>query len=163
MSQQQAVINTSDPSHTTSLRWREKISYGLGDMGFNFYWANISAFLLIYYTDVFGISAAAAGTMMLITKIIDAITDPLMGALADRTQSRFGKFRPYLLWMALPLAGAGVLTNFAKPSGSRRCPFHTPSRRYSRPSRAQLRAVPPPQFSCQPWTGLLVSRQLWIP
>ncbi|OBP15699.1 cation transporter [Rheinheimera sp. SA_1] len=116
MSQQQADIafsdqsNTSNLIHTSPLRWREKISYGLGDMGFNFYWANISAFLLIYYTDVFGISAAAAGTMMLITKIIDAITDPLMGAIADRTQSRFGKFRPYLLWMALPLAGAGVLT-----------------------------------------------------
>ncbi|MBU2425399.1 MAG: MFS transporter, partial [Gammaproteobacteria bacterium] len=67
--------------HQPPLRWREKIGYGLGDMGFNFYWANISAFLLIYYTDVFGISAAAAGTMMLITKIIDAITDPLMGAM----------------------------------------------------------------------------------
>jgi len=97
--------NTSTP-----VRLREKIGYGLGDMGFNFYWANISAFLLIYYTDVFGISAAAAGTMMLVTKIIDAFTDPLMGAIADRTRSRFGKFRPYLLWLALPLAGAGVLT-----------------------------------------------------
>ena len=99
MSQQQAETPPATLSHTAPLRWREKISYGLGDMGFNFYWANISAFLLIYYTDVFGISAAAAGTMMLITKIIDAVTDPLMGALADRTQSRFGKFRPYLMWM----------------------------------------------------------------
>ncbi|WP_337879554.1 MFS transporter [Rheinheimera sp.] len=90
--------------------WLEKLGYGAGDIGFNFYWANISAFLLIFYTDVFGISAAAAGTMMLITKVIDAFTDPLMGALADRTQTRFGKFRPYLLWLALPLAGAGVLT-----------------------------------------------------
>jgi len=95
---------------TTAVRLREKIGYGLGDMGFNFYWANISAFLLIYYTDVFGISAAAAGTMMLVTKIVDAFTDPLMGAIADRTRSRFGKFRPYLLWLALPLAGAGALT-----------------------------------------------------
>jgi len=92
------------------LKLREKLGYGVGDMGFNFYWANISAFLLIFYTDVFGISAAAAGTMMLITKIIDAFTDPMMGAIADRTKSRFGKFRPYLLWLALPLAGAGVLT-----------------------------------------------------
>ncbi|WP_430456852.1 MFS transporter [Rheinheimera sp.] len=92
------------------LRFWEKAGYGVGDIGFNFYWANISAFLLIFYTDVFGISAAAAGTMMLITKIIDAFTDPMMGAIADRTRSRFGKFRPYLLWLALPLAGAGVLT-----------------------------------------------------
>lgn len=92
------------------LRFWEKAGYGVGDIGFNFYWANISAFLLIFYTDVFGISAAAAGTMMLITKIIDAFTDPMMGAIADRTRTRFGKFRPYLLWLALPLAGAGVLT-----------------------------------------------------
>lgn len=89
---------------------QEKIGYGLGDMGFNFYWATISGFLAYFYTDVFGISAAAAGTMMLITKIIDAFTDPAMGAIADRTKTRYGKFRPYLLFAALPLAGAGVLT-----------------------------------------------------
>lgn len=114
-SQNIATQNTATPNSAaqhsvTPVRLREKIGYGLGDMGFNFYWANISAFLLIYYTDVFGISAAAAGTMMLVTKIVDAFTDPLMGAIADRTRSRFGKFRPYLLWLALPLAGAGVLT-----------------------------------------------------
>ncbi len=94
----------------TSIGLKEKIGYGLGDMGFNFYWANISAFLLIFYTDVFGISAAAAGTMMLVTKIIDAFTDPVMGAFADRTKTRFGSFRPYLLWAALPMAAAGVIT-----------------------------------------------------
>ena len=93
----------------------EKIGYGLGDMGFNFYWATISGFLAYFYTDVFGISAAAAGTMMLITKIIDAFTDPAMGAIADRTKTRWGKFRPYLLFAALPLAGAGVLT-FTTPN-----------------------------------------------
>ena len=92
------------------LGFGEKVGYGLGDMGFNFYWATISGFLAFFYTDVFGISAAAAGTMMLITKIIDAFTDPAMGAIADRTQSRFGKFRPYLLFAALPMTAAGVLT-----------------------------------------------------
>ncbi len=89
---------------------KEKIGYGIGDLGFNFYWANISAFLLIFYTDVFGISAAAAGTMMLVTKLFDAFTDPAMGAIADRTKSKFGKFRPYLLYGGLPMAAAGVLT-----------------------------------------------------
>ncbi len=89
---------------------KEKIGYGLGDLGFNFYWANISAFLLIFYTDTFGISAAAAGTMMLVTKIFDAFTDPIMGAIADRTKSKFGRFRPYLLYAGLPMAAAGVLT-----------------------------------------------------
>jgi len=95
---------------SAQLSWREKISYGVADMGFNFYWANIATFLMFFYTDVFGLSAAAAGSMLFVVKIINAFTDPIIGAVADRTQSRFGKFRPYLVWMALPLAGAGVLT-----------------------------------------------------
>ncbi|NHZ41934.1 MFS transporter [Massilia sp. CCM 8693] len=94
----------------TPLPLREKISYGLADMGFNFYWANIATFLMMFYTDVYGISAAAAASMMFVIKIVNAFTDPLIGAVADRTSTRFGKFRPYLVWMALPLAGAGVLT-----------------------------------------------------
>ena len=93
-----------------ALTLREKAGYGLGDFGFNLYWANISAFLLIFYTDVMGLAAAAVGTMMLVTKLVDAITDPLMGALADRTRSRWGRFRPYLLFGAIPMAVTGVLT-----------------------------------------------------
>ncbi len=95
---------------TSGLTWREKISYGVADMGFNFYWTNIATFLMIFYTDVFGISAAAAGSMLFAIKLVNAFTDPMVGALADRTRTRFGKFRPYLIWMALPLAAAGVLT-----------------------------------------------------
>jgi len=95
---------------TSGLSWREKISYGVADMGFNFYWTNIATFLMIFYTDVFGISAAAAGSMLFTIKLVNAFTDPMVGALADRTRTRFGKFRPYLIWMALPLAAAGVLT-----------------------------------------------------
>ncbi|AKC86879.1 MFS transporter [Pseudoxanthomonas suwonensis] len=95
---------------TARLPLREKIGYGIGDFGFNLYWANISAFLLIFYTDVMGLAAAAVGTMMLVTKLVDAVTDPLMGAIADRTRSRWGRFRPYLLFGALPLAVTGVLT-----------------------------------------------------
>jgi glycoside/pentoside/hexuronide:cation symporter, GPH family len=92
------------------LTQREIVGYGLGDMGFNFYWTNISTFLLIFYTDVFGITAAAAATMLFVVKIFNAFTDPMIGAFADRTQTRWGKFRPYLLFMPLPLAVAGVLT-----------------------------------------------------
>jgi len=102
--------DTTPSAPTAALPWREKISYGLADMGFNFYWANIATFLMIFYTDVFGISAAAAASMMFVVKLVNAFTDPLIGAAADRTTTRFGKFRPYLVWMALPLAGAGVLT-----------------------------------------------------
>lgn len=100
------------PSDSSSdhLPWREKIAYGLGDAGFNCYWACLSAFLMIFYTDVFGLTAAAAGTVMSVVKMFSIFSPPMFGALSDRTQSRFGKFRPYMLWMALPLAGASVMT-----------------------------------------------------
>ena len=92
------------------LSWREKLGFGVGDLGFNLYWTTIASFLAAFYTDVFGISAAAAGTMLFVTKIVDACTDPLMGAVADRTRTRWGKFRPYLLFAGLPMAAAAVLT-----------------------------------------------------
>lgn len=98
-----------------TLDWGEKLGYGVGDLGFNLYWTTIASFLAAFYTDVFGISAAAAGTMLFVTKIVDAFTDPLMGALADRTRSRFGKFRPYLIFAGVPMAGAAVLT-FTTPN-----------------------------------------------
>jgi GPH family glycoside/pentoside/hexuronide:cation symporter len=74
-------------------------------------------FLLFFYTDIFGISAAAAGTMFLVTRIWDTVNDPLMGILADRTNTRWGKFRPYLLWLAIPFGVIGVLT-FTTPDFS---------------------------------------------
>jgi GPH family glycoside/pentoside/hexuronide:cation symporter len=101
--------------NSNALPWREKIGYGVADMGFNFYWTNVATFLLIFYTDTFGISAAAAAGMMTAVKLINAFTDPLIGAAADRTTSRHGKFRPWLAWMGLPLAGAAVLT-FTTPN-----------------------------------------------
>lgn len=104
--------NTND--RMAYLKLREKVGYAAGDFGFNLYWASIASFLAVFYTDIFGIPAAAAGTMFLITKIIDAITDPIMGAVADRTQTRWGKFRPYLLFAGVPMAGAAVLT-FSTP------------------------------------------------
>ena len=94
---------------------KEKIGYSLGDSASNFYWKTFEFFLIIFYTDVFGISAAAVGTMLLVTRILDAVADPAMGALADRTKTRWGHFRPYILWFAIPLAAAGVLT-FTTPN-----------------------------------------------
>ena len=93
----------------TPLRLREKIGYGLGDMASNFYQGFFGIFLLIYYVDVYGISPAAAGTMFLLTRLVDAVTDPAMGLIADRTQTRWGKYRPYFLWMAVPYALLGYL------------------------------------------------------
>ncbi|MEO0789770.1 MAG: glycoside-pentoside-hexuronide (GPH):cation symporter [Bacteroidota bacterium] len=92
------------------LSWRERIGYGLGDAGFNFYWAIIGSYLVFFYTDIFGITAAAAAVMVTVTKVIDAVTDPVMGAIADRTETKYGKFRPYLLFGALPMMGAGIMT-----------------------------------------------------
>ncbi|MGA2435585.1 MAG: MFS transporter [Bryobacteraceae bacterium] len=94
---------------------KEKIAYSLGDSASNLYWKTFEFFLIIFYTDVFGISAAAVGTMLLVTRIADAVADPVMGALADRTKTRWGHFRPYVVWFALPLAAAGVLT-FTTPN-----------------------------------------------
>ena len=94
---------------------KEKIGYSLGDASSNLYWKTFEFFLMIFYTDVFGISAAAVGTMMLVTRLADAVADPVMGSIADRTNTRWGHFRPYVLWFALPLAVAGVLT-FSTPN-----------------------------------------------
>ena len=80
----------------------EKIGYGLGDTASNILYQAWSFFLMIFYTDVFGIDAKVASFMFLITRVWDMINDPLMGMLADRTNTRWGKFRPYLLWMAVP-------------------------------------------------------------
>ena len=98
----------------TNLRFSEKLGYGLGDGASNFFFQVFNLFLLYYYTDVFGLSPAAVGTMFLVTKIVDTITDPMMGIIADRTQTRWGKFRPYLLWMAIPYGFCGYLM-FANP------------------------------------------------
>jgi GPH family glycoside/pentoside/hexuronide:cation symporter len=105
-----AAVPPDRPSTAPTLRWREKFAYGAADMGFNLYWTNVATFLLIFYTDTFGIPAAAAATMMTAVKLLNAFTDPLIGACADRTRSRHGKFRPWLIWMSVPLAGAAVLT-----------------------------------------------------
>ena len=103
-------MSKSKPKLTNPLSTKEIIGYAVGDAGFNFYWIIIGSYLSYFYTDIFGISAAAAGTMFLVTKIVDAVTDPAMGAIADRTNSKWGKFRPYLLFGALPMAGAAILT-----------------------------------------------------
>jgi GPH family glycoside/pentoside/hexuronide:cation symporter len=88
---------------------KEKLAYGLGDFGASLVFQSQLAFLLFFYTDVFGIAAATAGTILLISRIIDALSDPVIGAIADRSESRWGKYRPWILWTALPLAAASIL------------------------------------------------------
>ncbi len=97
---------------TDKVSLREKIGYGLGDAASSMYWKIFGMYLLFFYTDVFGISAAAAGTMFLITRVWDSLFDPVVGVMGDRTNSRWGKFRPYLLWVAVPFGVIGVFTFF---------------------------------------------------
>ncbi|MDR3340396.1 MAG: MFS transporter [Candidatus Symbiothrix sp.] len=89
---------------------KEKIGYGFGDMASSMFWKIFGMYLLFFYTKVFGISPAAAGTMFMLVRIFDAVNDPLMGIIADRTHTRWGKYRPYLLWFAIPFALVGITT-----------------------------------------------------
>ena len=99
------------------IKLTEKIGYGCGDMASSMFWKLFGAYLMIFYTDVFGLPAAVVGTMFLITRIWDSAFDPIVGVVADRTHSRWGKFRPYLLWLAVPFGIIGVLT-FVTPDWS---------------------------------------------
>ena len=88
---------------------KEKIAYGLGDTASNIVFQTVMLFLSFFYTDIFGISPAVVGTLFLVVRIFDAVTDPLMGAMTDRTETKYGKFRPYLLWLALPFGVISVM------------------------------------------------------
>ena len=91
------------------MKLTEKIGYGFGDMSSSMFWKLFSYFLPFFYSNVFGLSLADAGVLMLVTRIWDAVSDPMMGIIADRTKTRWGKYRPYLLFFALPFALCGVL------------------------------------------------------
>lgn len=94
----------------TMIKLREKVGYGFGDMASSMFWKLFGSYLMIFYTDVFGLPAAVVGTMFLVTRIWDSAFDPIVGAIADRTHSRWGKFRPYLLYLSVPFAVIGILT-----------------------------------------------------
>ncbi|XXN63919.1 glycoside-pentoside-hexuronide (GPH):cation symporter [Enterobacter ludwigii] len=100
-----------------ALSFREKLGYGMGDAGCNMIGGAIMLFLNYFYTDVFGLAPALVGTLLLSVRVLDAITDPIMGAIADRTQSRWGRFRPWLLWVSVPYVLFSVLM-FTTPEWS---------------------------------------------
>ena len=104
---------TTSPSDRLS--FKEKLAYGLGDTASNFCFQAINLFLAYYYTDIFGLPAAAVGTLMLIVPIAVAALNPVVGALADRTTTRWGKFRPWILWGSLPYGVVACLM-FANPA-----------------------------------------------
>lgn len=103
-----------EQSNTPQLSLKEKIGYGLGDTASNLYFKFFEVFLVYYYTDIFGLNPAVMGTMFLVANLWDAVNDPIMGAIADRTNTSKGKYRPYLLWFAIPYGITGwlIFANF---------------------------------------------------
>ena len=99
----------------SKLSVKEKIGYSLGDTASHFVWDMVGFWLLFFYTDVYGISAAAAGTIMLVARFWDMAIDPVIGIVSDRTNTRWGKFRPYILFGAIPYAVLAILT-FTTPN-----------------------------------------------
>lgn len=90
-------------------RLSEKIGYGFGDMSSSMFWKVFSYYLPFFYSNVFGLSLTDAGVLVLVTRIWDAVSDPMMGIISDRTQTRWGKYRPYLLWVAPLFSICGIL------------------------------------------------------
>jgi GPH family glycoside/pentoside/hexuronide:cation symporter len=104
--------NAAAPSRHLSSS--ERLGYALGDAACNIVFQFILAFMPFFYTDVFGLEAAAMGTLFLVVRVASALADPVVGVLCDRTHTRWGKFRPYLLWMSAPFGVAAALT-FSTP------------------------------------------------
>ncbi|MDR2920191.1 MAG: MFS transporter [Tannerella sp.] len=98
--------------NTDKIKLKEKIGYGFGDAASSMFWKLFGSYLMIFYTDVFGLPAAVVGTMFLVTRVWDSFFDPIVGIVADRTNTRWGKFRPYLLFLAIPFGIIGIVTFF---------------------------------------------------
>lgn len=97
------------------LSFKEKLAFGLGDSGCNFVWSTVSMFLTLYYTDSVGISAAVVGTIMLVTRLLDGVTDLGFGTILDRTHTKWGKARPWILW-SMPMMAIGLILTFNVPA-----------------------------------------------
>ena len=95
----------------------EKVGYGFGDMSSSMFWKIFSYYLPFFYSNIFGLRLDQVALLLVVTRIWDAVSDPMMGILADRTRTRWGKYRPYLLFMAIPFALCGVLL-FTTPDAS---------------------------------------------
>ena len=96
--------------------WKEIIAFAIGDGGCNLVWTTIGSYLTLYYTDSVGLATAFIGTMMLLTRLLDGVSDLIMGSILDRTHTRWGKARPWILWTAIPM-GLGLVIVFTIPSG----------------------------------------------
>ena len=97
--------------------FREKVGYGFGDMSSSMFWKIFSYYLPFFYSNIFGLTLDQVGLLLVVTRIWDAVSDPMMGILADRTETKWGKYRPYLLIMAVPFALSGIFL-FTTPDAS---------------------------------------------
>lgn len=104
--------------HTDKISLKEKVGYGFGDMASSMFWKIFGMYSLFFYTDVFGITAAAAGTMFLVARVWDSFFDLFVGIIADRTKTRWGSYRPFILYFAIPFAVMGVITFFVPDFGA---------------------------------------------
>lgn len=108
------VLGAAEQQTNSKMSFKEKISYGLGDLGSNLMWGIVGSFLLYFYTDVALIPVAATGTLILVARILDSIIDPVIGGFVDRTNTRYGRARPYILFGIIPFAIMLILT-FTSP------------------------------------------------
>lgn len=104
--------------NTDKVTLREKIGYGFGDAASSMFWKLFGMYLMFFYTDVFGMEAKVVGTMFLVTRIWDSIFDPIIGVIADRTETKWGKFRPFILFLAIPFAVIGIFTFYTPEFGT---------------------------------------------
>lgn len=106
-----------DPGASEQIGWRDKLCYGLGGFGFNIWYIVGATFLTYFYTNVLGISIAAIGTIMLISRIFDGGTDVIMGVIINKTNTKWGKARPWILWTSIPFA-LSLLLMFTVPNST---------------------------------------------
>ena len=92
--------------------WKEILAFAVGDGGCNLVWTTIGSYLTLYYTDSVGLAAATIGTLMFLSRLLDGISDLIMGSIIDRTRTRWGKARPWILWSAIPM-GVGLVVMFS--------------------------------------------------
>ncbi len=104
VSSDKAALHAYEP-----IRIGEIASYSLGDAGFNLYWAPLSAFLMVYLSDVVGLSLVSISALLITMRLVSAFADPVFGAIADRTHTAYGRYRPWFLWLCLPLAASAIM------------------------------------------------------
>jgi GPH family glycoside/pentoside/hexuronide:cation symporter len=108
---------TTTTTDSEKLSFKEKTGYALGDTASNLFWMTFVYFGNIFYTDVFGLAPASMATLFFVTRILDTVFDPIVGMVADRTTTRWGKFRPYILWFVVPFGVCGTLAFITPPFG----------------------------------------------